>query len=77
MLFGEDLAKQVCDAKETNTAIKNLENYRPQYRQDNRSSNSQPQRGGYSDYRTENNRPHFLGKGQKKPNFRAKPGSKF
>ena len=69
MLFGDDLAKQVHDAKETNTISQSLgvnrnqksRNYRPPYRQDNRSSNSRPQRGGYSDYRPETSEPNPAG----------------
>lgn len=85
-LFGDDLAKQVRDAKETNTISQSLgatrnksstsQNYRssPTYRPDNRPHNSRQfsQRGGQTAYQTNNIKPHFLGKGQKKPNFKNK-----
>lgn len=85
-LFGDDLAKQVRDAKETNTISQSLgatrnkrstsQNYRSSstYRPDNRPHNSRQfsQRDDQTAYQTNNIKPHFLGKGQKKPNFKNK-----
>ena len=83
LLFGDDLAKQVRDAKETSNISQSLgisRNRQPRnnhstYRYDNRFANSRQPRGNQSEYRSDN-KPHFLGKGQKKTMFKAKPGRK-
>ena len=77
LLFGEDLTKQIRDAKGTNTVSQSLgahknvaqKGYRSTYRPDNGPSTVRTQK---SSFRYRDNKPHFLGKGQKKHNFKSK-----
>ena len=79
LLFGDDVAKQVRDAKETSNISQSLGvsrnrqpwNNRSTYRYDNRFANSRQPRGNQFEYRSDN-KPHFLGRARKnrcsKPN---------
>ena len=74
LLFGADLAKQVCDAKDTNKIGKDISVSKTGATRFSRPYNShhdkrKPQKNNGRYYRAGENKQPFLGKGQKKPTF--------
>jgi len=74
LLFGSDLAKQVCDAKDTNNIGKDIGvgktgATRFSHPYNSHHDNRWPQKNYGTHYRPRESKISFLGKGQKKPTF--------